>query len=469
MTTLTKSGVHDVYAALVYLADGPGHNGAAERNVATLSHGLPLMNPAGAMMRTISRATVRRSDALNAVMVVRSAGLDEVPPDDDEACLRYLEESHAMAMAAYPGRQVYSAGQRDGRTGCFHVHSVVCAVAFEEAEWSYKVRDRTPGAPEGSLVDVSEHVAPGSRLPHGMDHLFRLRRLSDEFARDWRGLDNQSYMDEHTAGERVTPSVRAKREAGEYVWSDDLKSRIDVAAGESATMEEFRESLGRQGVEVRQRGKKGHLSYGFTDADGKPRRSRSGGRSGLGSDYGVDGVGAMLERTRTARARRAPQHRTTSPVTRPVELAPKPAPVADPSRSWLDDLNAEVEAEMRQQDEESATVVEEPVEESVEAEIVDDDDFTRALSSVAARVAVAAELDRAREADEARQAREAAEVARALSERPAEGLVVDESVPAPETPPLTGPARPSGIRLRHADEGVPTHPDFGRYDLGLGE
>ena len=84
------------------------------------------------------------------------------------------------------------------------------------------------------------------------------------------------------------------REAGKYVWLDDLKERIEECTNDTdiLTIDEFEKRMSeRFGVDVRRRGKENKMSYAFEDEDGKKRTVR---QSRLGTLYGYEGISTLI-------------------------------------------------------------------------------------------------------------------------------------------------------------------------------
>lgn len=92
--------------------------------------------------------------------------------------------------------------------------------------------------------------------------------------------------------ERRTMAERQLKAKNEYVWKDDLRSRIDKIMGDTAisSYKEFSERLAHSGIIIHDRGK--NFSYEFLDVKKKHRRAR--GKT-LGTDYEKETILNELE------------------------------------------------------------------------------------------------------------------------------------------------------------------------------
>ena len=127
------------------------------------------------------------------------------------------------------------------------------------------------------------------------------------------------------------------------------------------SVDEFRDRLAVRRVELRERGKEKHFSYGFIDAEGKVRQARSLGTRGLGATFGREATVPMLQHTLGAKGtasqqpREAPKPAGAPQVrTEPLVCVPEldgvreslavPQVTSDPDSSWTEDVIADLDA-----------------------------------------------------------------------------------------------------------------------------
>ena len=89
--------------------------------------------------------------------------------------------------------------------------------------------------------------------------------------------------------DRIPDEVKriAERTEAAYIWTEDLKQRIDNAKKKSIDMEDFKHRLKENGVDAQERGKEGKITYSFEDEHGKQRKVR---QDKLGEDHGRDSI-----------------------------------------------------------------------------------------------------------------------------------------------------------------------------------
>ena len=89
--------------------------------------------------------------------------------------------------------------------------------------------------------------------------------------------------------DRIPDEVKriAERTETAYIWTEDLKQRIDNAKKKSIDMEDFKHRLKENGVDAQERGKEGKITYSFEDEHGKQRKVR---QDKLGEDHGRDSI-----------------------------------------------------------------------------------------------------------------------------------------------------------------------------------
>jgi len=162
---------------------------------------------------------------------------------------------------------------------------------------------------------------------HPAKDIQQMRRIVDEVAAE-HGFDNKKLMADRQRSQRVTSEELARREAGQYVWKDDLYQRMETPMAGVTTRDELKQAAADQGVEVRYREKTG-VSYAFTDAEDQDRTVRA---RQLGSQSMAKSVDVQLEANRLLllererleeearqEAERVEQQRSTDEQTAPAE------------------------------------------------------------------------------------------------------------------------------------------------------
>lgn len=359
-----------------YVLNGVAHDGSGERRYLFAS-GIGCFTPIAAQAFAITR-TVRSQQSVirQAYSVVQSFSREEFDMEDLASAECVHELGLELARRTFPGHQVLVVTQRDGKSGLLHNHIVVSNVSDRDAELVYRRKPRNNSfrdklalmkgdSPDG-LIEVREERPAGRAFSSAMGNRHRLAHINDELLADMEFMqnlgigayDNKALM--AAPPEKVTKDDRAKREKGDYVWRDDLKLITSEEQHGAVSLDDFRDRLAARRVELRERGKEKHFSYGFIDAEGKVRQARALGTRGLGATFGREATVAMLQHNLAAKGKasqhpavapkpvRAPQGRTGSLVvvadpgaTQESSTAPAVAP--EPDGSLMDDVTADVD------------------------------------------------------------------------------------------------------------------------------
>lgn len=131
------------------------------------------------------------------------------------------------------------------------------------------------------------------------DEWLSFRDINDEVCREF-GLE---IPQERSKQVKKTISERELELKGQYVWKNDLRTRIDEALAEIKKKNiNLEDALKARGVDVRRRGQNG-ISYAFIDEEGKKRISRG---KRLGTNYereSVDGYEQEIKQQREQQER----------------------------------------------------------------------------------------------------------------------------------------------------------------------
>ena len=225
--------------ALAYAyGKGKGHNDNQHRNdlIANVNI-LPGVPTEVQMQKYWNRA--RANHKTQVIRVVQSFSINELNPDEPEDILTANMIGQEFAQKYYPDRQAVVFTQSDGKSHLVHNHIIISDTDMTSSKG----------------CDKQQYYQP------------TLAQWTNEIAGQYFELDfgNAKTMD------KTTQTERAKRALGEYVWKDDLKSRITEALNESESEEDWIKNLIAHGVNIevhdsKKRGK--YYTYELMDTDG---------------------------------------------------------------------------------------------------------------------------------------------------------------------------------------------------------
>ena len=227
------------HGALMYAyGKGKGHNGSDVRNdlIANVNI-LPGVPAEIQMQKYWNRA--RANHKTQVIRVVQSFSVRELNPDEPADILTANIIGQEFVQKYYPDRQAVVFTQTDGKSGLIHNHVIISDTDMTSSRG----------------CDKQQYYQP------------TLAQWTNEIAGQYFELDfgNAKTMD------KTTQTERAKRALGEYVWKDDLKSRITEALNESESEEDWIKNLPAHGVNIevhdsKKRGK--YYTYELMDTDG---------------------------------------------------------------------------------------------------------------------------------------------------------------------------------------------------------
>lgn len=225
--------------ALAYAyGKGKGHNDHQHRNdmIANVNI-LPGVPTEVQMQKYWNRA--RANHKTQVIRVVQSFSINELNPDEPSDVLTASMIGQEFAHTYYPDRQAVVFTQTDGKSHLIHNHIIISDTDMTSSKG----------------CDKQQYYQP------------TLAQWTNEIAGQYFELDfgNAKTMD------KTTQTERAKRALGEYVWKDDLKSRITEALNESESEEDWIKNLPAHGVNIevhdsKKRGK--YYTYELMDTDG---------------------------------------------------------------------------------------------------------------------------------------------------------------------------------------------------------
>lgn len=227
------------HGALMYAyGKGKGHNGSDVRNdlIANVNI-LPGVPAEIQMQKYWNRA--RANHKTQVIRVVQSFSVRELNPDEPADILTANMIGQEFVHTYYPDRQAVVFTQTDGKSHLIHNHIIISDTDMTSSRG----------------CDKQQYYQP------------TLAKWTDEIAGQYFELD---FGDTNTM-DKTTQTERAKRALGEYVWKDDLKSRITEALNESESEEDWIKNLPAHGVniEVHDSKKRGrYYTYELMDTDG---------------------------------------------------------------------------------------------------------------------------------------------------------------------------------------------------------
>lgn len=227
------------HGALMYAyGKGKGHNGSDVRNdlIANVNI-LPGVPAEIQMQKYWNRA--RANHKTQVIRVVQSFSVRELNPDEPADILTANMIGQEFVQKYYPDRQAVVFTQTDGKSGLIHNHVIISDTDMTSSRG----------------CDKQQYYQP------------TLAKWTDEIAGQYFELD----FGDTIVPDKTTQTERAKRALGEYVWKDDLKSRITEALNESESEEDWIKNLPAHGVNIevhdsRKRGK--YYTYELMDTDG---------------------------------------------------------------------------------------------------------------------------------------------------------------------------------------------------------
>ena len=227
------------HGALMYAyGKGKGHNGSDVRNdlIANVNI-LPGVPAEIQMQKYWNRA--RANHKTQVIRVVQSFSVRELNPDEPADILTANIIGQEFVQKYYPDRQAVVFTQTDGKSGLIHNHVIISDTDMTSSKG----------------CDKQQYYQP------------TLAQWTNEIAGQYFELD----FGDTTVPDKTTQTERAKRALGEYVWKDDLKSRITEAMNESESEDDWIKNLPAHGVNIevhdsKKRGK--YYTYELMDTDG---------------------------------------------------------------------------------------------------------------------------------------------------------------------------------------------------------
>lgn len=227
------------HGALMYAyGKGKGHNGSDVRNdlIANVNI-LPGVPAEIQMQKYWNRA--RANHKTQVIRVVQSFSVRELNPDEPADILTANIIGQEFVQKYYPDRQAVVFTQTDGKSGLIHNHVIISDTDMTSSRG----------------CDKQQYYQP------------TLAKWTDEITGQYFELD----FGDTTVPDKTTQTERAKRALGEYVWKDDLKSRITEAMNESESEEDWIRNLPAHGVNIEvhdSRKREKYYTYELMDTDG---------------------------------------------------------------------------------------------------------------------------------------------------------------------------------------------------------
>lgn len=225
--------------ALAYAyGKGKGHNDHQHRNdmIANVNI-LPGVPTEIQMQKYWNRA--RANHKTQVIRVVQSFSINELNPDEPSDVLTASMIGQEFAHTYYPDRQAVVFTQTDGKSHLIHNHIIISDTDMTSSKG----------------CDKQQYYQP------------TLAQWTNEIAGQYFELD----FGNAKTPDKTTQTERAKRALGEYVWKDDLKSRITEALNESESEEDWIKNLPAHGVNIEvhdSKKREKYYTYELMDTDG---------------------------------------------------------------------------------------------------------------------------------------------------------------------------------------------------------
>lgn len=265
--SITKiSSTRNAGALIRYILEDEAHNEASERYVSASAHNCTIGN-ARSEFKAI-RKRYNKENNIQAYSIIISWSKEELNPDDEDDIQKAQLSADMLAKEiGGENRQAVISIQRDGRGGNLHGH--ICINSID--------------------------MITGKSLRGDKKHHNYIKNKSDEIQRQLNILNKNELNDEYTDKQTIQ-EIKA-REKGQYIWKDDIKSRIEncMENPNILSYEEFKQEMKNQyNVDITERKTKKEdvyggyvLTYTFNDKNNKKRKVRS---TRLGSTYGLKGI-----------------------------------------------------------------------------------------------------------------------------------------------------------------------------------
>lgn len=265
-------------AALEYVLQDSGHNGAENRNEIVTAINMCSSIPYRKQMEKYW-LRARANHKTQIIRVIQSFSKNEFDPNDPNDILKANMAGQKFADEHYPGRQILVCTQTDGKGKCVHNHILINDVSMIDNKGCTK----------------EQYFHPSIKI------------WTDEAVREYTYLDcgkGNQYSDKRTKAEKE------KLEKGEYSWKEDLRNRIKKAMEEALSEDDFICKLADSNVKAEKKHRKKHDDfywlYELLDLSKIPEKDRNKRRKfnirdrNLGTDYGQEAVASAIETNKAA-------------------------------------------------------------------------------------------------------------------------------------------------------------------------
>lgn len=293
--TRTKNGAD----ALKYAeGNGKGHNGNGERN--EFVSRVNLFASVSYLQQTQRYWDKARSNhKIQVIRIVQSFSKNEFDPKNLNDGSLANELGVEFAYAYYPNRQVVVFTQRDGKSGLWHNHVLVNDVEM------------------GTLKGCENY-----QYKHSV-----VKSWNDKITSKYTTLDRGKQK----TADKISRAERVKREQGEYVWRDNLKSRVHNAMEMSKTENDFEECLKANSVGATRKISKKYgeyFTYELLDTSNVPEDCKLPNHKLLGRSYKLGtaySLDALRDVLKAKEAKEQPKPTKIEPVKDEVEVEPEQA------------------------------------------------------------------------------------------------------------------------------------------------
>ncbi|MCM1328027.1 MAG: relaxase/mobilization nuclease domain-containing protein [Ruminococcus sp.] len=271
MVTLVNRTANGI-AALMYVLNGAGHNGAEFRNrMVTPIYMSEDVLYFEQMNRYWRRA--RSNHKTQLITIIQSFSLKELDPNNPNDILKANMIGQELVRRHFPGRQALVCTQTDGKGGKVHNHILINDVSMVDRKG----------------CDKNQY------------HYTSVERWTNEIASEYTIIDTGK-----KCPEKVTKEEKRYTERGEYCFITDIKNRVEKAMESSESEDDFIEKLKSNGVSVKRGKSKTYGDYFTYELDvstvpegTKPPKCGFKRRSyRMGEDYSPAALEKEIERVR---------------------------------------------------------------------------------------------------------------------------------------------------------------------------
>lgn len=309
MAFISINPVKNLRALLYYVSKSKPHTKGEERvlayetNLCSLDSAYKSFN--------FTNNFMGRKKKVPAYSLVKSWSKEELDPNDPESIKLAIKSTTLLLEEQFgKDRQYVVVCQKDGVGGKIHTHGIICntnlvtgkAITGNTKYWKYVAYksdeiDKRLGIKnlnKGKVYEKEGQLFAQKREDKDIITRAEKEIMSRNEEAERKNLyiksknDNIKRRNKNMEALGLPTEPLQELHKTEYLWKEDLKSRIKEAKRSSKDIEEFKNRLDQEGVNVKARSSKQEntngfrFSYSFVDKNNKNRKIRE---TRLGTDY----------------------------------------------------------------------------------------------------------------------------------------------------------------------------------------